>query len=711
MKAIGDCDDNAGKPADGKIPEYGTLLQTPNAVMNHFVGRFRSDVARTVFQENMALKDGKSKDDEVSIMADDEVDDDAFNPEAPDAHGSYPYAPNEIYTEDRDTDDDDRDLSLLQGGKNRRIRRHRNAPDFSEGEGLDTTALPEVPLSTQPPPTDPPAMDCGTNNKCSLATNPNCQVIKDRFLLVQTEIVEKATELEQEEKQKIEYCTNEEKAMSDQLASMEATVATERTNLATATEEQNTAETSSHEVAEQHKTSAKEYARTVKECCTNQNNAKSELCALEKVRGEVNKLKGIKTFTVDCDVSGWDAEPCPVTCGGGLTKSTRRVVTHAQYAGKACPPLEKVEKCGEDPCPVNCQVSEWSGWSECSSDCSGGVRERQRDVAVHSKDGGLPCAHTEEIDSCGFGSCNVACDLKQWDEWQACSKACGGGAQRRTRGVKTPAKGTGECQAEDHSDRLQFKECNTGPCRDLLWQLKAENSSAAGRYFHCNNKIDVTILMGSSGSLGWYGWWRSKEIAKTLVEQLPKNATDADIRMSVLKFSGPSGIDDWEACTRSSTPLTEADMTDKCRIKWVPTGDATDGNERFTNDGQKLGAEVEKESFFRKSTLSSAALGEAEANLKNGRSDAASVVVVITDGMPLSQEDTLAAAKRLQKVAKVLWVPIGRRAPRKLIKRMASKPRSDHVISVTSFWQIREAYAFDNLINKITTSVCTDVSV
>jgi len=244
-----------------------------------------------------------------------------------------------------------------------------------------------------------------------------------------------------------------------------------------------------------------------------------------------------------------------------------------------------------------------------------------------------------------------------------------------------------------------------------LWQLRAENSSAAGRDFHCNNKIDVTILMDSSGSLGWYGWWRSKEIAKTLVEQLPKNATDTDIRMSVLKFSGPKDIEEWKECTQSSTALTEEKMINQCRLKWVPTGDATDGNERFTSDGQKLGAEIEKESFFRKATLTSAALGEAEANIKNGRSDAASVVVVITDGRPLSQEDTLAAAKRLQTVAKVLWVPIGRRAPRKLIKRMASKPRGDHVISVTSFSQIMQDYAFDNLINKMTTTFSSRASL
>jgi len=199
-------------------------------------------------------------------------------------------------------------------------------------------------------------------------------------------------------------------------------------------------------------------------------------------------------------------------------------------------------------------------------------------------------------------------------------------------------------------------------------------------------------------------------IAKVLLTQLPKSDTDADIEMSVLKFSGPSTYPEWKTCTRSAAALTETQLQDTCRLKWVATGDAAN-SPRFTANGASLATKVYAEDFMRRTTLTSMALGEAQANLKNGRSDAASVVVVITDGRPLSQRDTEKAAKRLQEDAKVIWIPIGRRAPRSLIKKMASKPRGDHVISVRSFWSIRYWWSFDNLINKITTTVCKDVNV
>merc|ERR1719277_2013712 len=240
-------------------------------------------------------------------MADDEKDDDGYDPLADkdgEAHGE-----NEMWTESSD-DDDDFDVSLVQGiTRRKRHYRHKAGDDTTTTttttctDGLNPAC--NAPVSTAAPPTDPPVMDCAPNNKCSLATNPQCQVIKDRFLLVQTQIEEKKDDLEEEKRKKYEYCRNEEKSMSEQIASMEERVGEARTALAEGTEAQNLAETSSHTQAEQHAKSAKEYTRTMKECCTNQNNAKSEICALEKVRDEINNLGGTKKFMVDCEMSSW----------------------------------------------------------------------------------------------------------------------------------------------------------------------------------------------------------------------------------------------------------------------------------------------------------------------------------------------------------------------------------------------------------------------
>lgn len=102
----------------------------------------------------------------------------------------------------------------------------------------------------------------------------------------------------------------------------------------------------------------------------------------------------------------------------------------------------------------------------------------------------------------------------------------------------------------------------------------------------------------------------------------------------------------------------------------------------------------------------------AESELKYGRPEATSKVVIITDGAPMSAYNTKAAAKALQEKAQVIWVPIGKNAPFELIAAMASKPQSDHVIPVpagfTSFKG--NETAFNMVTNKIVTSLCPIVA-
>merc|ERR1719343_533854 len=106
------------------------------------------------------------------------------------------------------------------------------------------------------------------------------------------------------------------------------------------------------------------------------------------------------------------------------------------------------------------------------------------------------------------------------------------------------------------------------------------------------------------------------------------------------------------------------------------------------------------------STYTSGALGMAEAELKNGRENTRSVVVVITDGNPISQKTTKAAANKLKTQAKLLWVAIGSKAPRTMIEELASKPQKEHVISVPTYDSLRSTNALNNLLNKIITNTC-----
>lgn len=47
----------------------------------------------------------------------------------------------------------------------------------------------------------------------------------------------------------------------------------------------------------------------------------------------------------------------------------------------------------ENRAPINCVLSEWTNWSNCSVTCGpGGFSEKYRHILVQPQNGGLPCA-------------------------------------------------------------------------------------------------------------------------------------------------------------------------------------------------------------------------------------------------------------------------------------------------------------------------------
>ncbi|CAD7946234.1 unnamed protein product [Amoebophrya sp. A120] len=200
------------------------------------------------------------------------------------------------------------------------------------------------------------------------------------------------------------------------------------------------------------------------------------ICKLRQARGEMLALKKLeKNLPQDCEVTTWDVSDavseCQKQCGiGGGTMAgkfffaQREIITQANEFGMACPKeLGKKMACPLTlECPQDCEVSDWSDWSECSAHCGSGVRHRVRSVVKEAKGGGKACPNTSDMENCASKTCNADCQLSDWTSWDTCSQTCGSGLQVRRRDVISAPEGSGQCAAPSSPLRREFKPCIGG---------------------------------------------------------------------------------------------------------------------------------------------------------------------------------------------------------------------------------------------------------
>ncbi|XP_048669940.1 semaphorin-5A isoform X1 [Marmota marmota marmota] len=113
---------------------------------------------------------------------------------------------------------------------------------------------------------------------------------------------------------------------------------------------------------------------------------------------------------------------------------------------------------------VNGAWSAWTSWSQCSRDCSRGIRNRKRVCNnPEPKYGGMPCLGPSlEYQECNILPCPVDGVWSCWSSWSKCSATCGGGHYMRTRSCTNPAPAYGGdiCLGLHTEEAL----CNTQPC-------------------------------------------------------------------------------------------------------------------------------------------------------------------------------------------------------------------------------------------------------
>ena len=178
---------------------------------------------------------------------------------------------------------------------------------------------------------------------------------------------------------------------------------------------------------------------------------------------------------VDCQVGPWSAwSECSASCGTGTQTRTREIVVAAEHGGAACPStLEEQRQCNTHPCPVDCQVGAWSAWSECSASCGTGTQTRTREIVVAAEHGGAACPSTlEEQRQCNTHPCPVDCQVSAWSAWSECSASCGGGVRTRTRDIIQPAENGGmQCP-----DLEQSEACNVQACPECTVDADCDDS-------------------------------------------------------------------------------------------------------------------------------------------------------------------------------------------------------------------------------------------
>jgi hypothetical protein len=175
---------------------------------------------------------------------------------------------------------------------------------------------------------------------------------------------------------------------------------------------------------------------------------------------------------VHCKYSDWTPfSACSITCGkDGTQTATRTIMQSAQNGGKACEGrLVDTQTCNKGACPVHCEVSEWGEWGACSKTCYNGLSNwkwaptqyRTRTVTAKVANGGSVCPELRESRPCNHHVlCQVNCRLGTWGGWGQCTKACGGGSQRRTREIVMKQQNNGRgCAA-----LWEQKSCNTKTC-------------------------------------------------------------------------------------------------------------------------------------------------------------------------------------------------------------------------------------------------------
>jgi len=343
-------------------------------------------------------------------------------------------------------------------------------------------------------------------------------------------------------------------------------------------------------------------------------------------------------------------------------------------------PLAAERRCNLGPCPVNCVLAEWGGWSKCSSKCGGGMASRVRDVKTPMQYGGKQCGSTGESKQCNVAACEKDCVLLPWTRWTDCSKHCDGGSKKRERMILSPAEGSGSCADKWDPTRLQYEPC-------ALHRCKVPDPKQAMK---CNQSMDVIMVMDGTPRGGKDTFAAEIKGAKKFVDAFKGEGITAKPQFALFHYTGPRTWSGVSKCTGMSTK--KVDMEKVCKITLV---------QHFTEDMKKTKSKLDGLTFQPGSKLLSLALMSVQSEFALGNKNFRTIVVVWVDGNPLSFRKTLLASRAVRKKARLVWVAVTKYSPLASLKKWASRRWQENLITVKKGKQFKRGETGTHIIANI----------
>ena len=183
---------------------------------------------------------------------------------------------------------------------------------------------------------------------------------------------------------------------------------------------------------------------------------------------------------MDCVMAAWSTwSTCTKSCGAGTHGRSRVVASPNANGGKACGALTEERQCNHTDdarCPIDCKVSAWSGWTQCSKSCGSGFKSHERTIQQKPLRGGVRCPVLVQTIACNGHKCAIDCSIGQWGAWGKCSQACGGGKRARTR----PILGLAMHGGKQCPSLSELEPCNTQGCKCSHVKCEFSKHSATG---------------------------------------------------------------------------------------------------------------------------------------------------------------------------------------------------------------------------------------